>query len=49
MCRTLRTAPEIEGIDQAELIVKLQEDQLTLQASFASLSRLQQLSLVNFI
>lgn len=42
-------AVEIEGIDEAELIVKLQEDQLTLQASFSSLARLQQLSLVNFI
>ncbi len=42
-------AVDIEGIDQAEVIVKLQEDQLTLQASFTSLSRLQQLSLVNFI
>ena len=42
-------ATEIEGIEQAEVIVKLQEDQLTLEASFTSLSRLQQLSLVNFI
>jgi len=40
---------EIEGIDTAEVIVKLQEEQLSLEASFNSLSRLQQLSLVNFL
>ena len=40
---------KIEGIDSAEVIVKLQEEQLSLEASFTSLSRLQQLSLVNFL
>ena len=49
MTYTEAVAVEIEGVDQAELIVKLQEDQLTLEASFSSLARLQQLSLVNFI
>lgn len=40
---------EIEGIDEAEVISRLQANQLVLQASFQTLSQIQGLSLVNFL
>lgn len=39
----------IEGIDPAELVTRLQSDQTALEASYATLVRLQGLSLVNFL
>ncbi len=40
---------EVEGIDEAEVISRLQADQVVLQASFQTLSQIQGLSLVNFL
>jgi hypothetical protein len=40
---------DVEGIDEAEVISRLQSDQVVLQASFQALSQIQQLSLINFI
>jgi len=40
---------ETEGIDKAEVIAKLQAEQLALEASYSTIARLQQLSLVNFL
>ena len=42
-------AAEVEGIDEAEVISRLQANQLVLQASFQSLSQIQGLSLVNYL
>lgn len=40
---------EVEGIEEAEVIARMQADQLVLQASYSTLSRLQGLSLVNYL
>jgi flagellin-like hook-associated protein FlgL len=40
---------DIEHIDRNEVIVRLQSDQQVLEASYASLSRLQSLTLLDFI
>ena len=40
---------DLENIDQTEVIVRLQNDQTALDASFAMLGRLQSLSLIDFI
>jgi flagellin-like hook-associated protein FlgL len=40
---------ELEGIDPTEVIVKLQSEQQALEASYASLARLQSLSLLDFL
>ena len=40
---------DLENIDQTEVIVRLQNDQSALDASFAMLGRLQSLSLIEFI
>ncbi len=40
---------DIENIDRAEVIVRLQSDQVALEASYASLARLQSLTLLDFI
>ncbi len=40
---------EIESIDQAEVILRLQSDQLALEASFAALSRTSTLTLLDFL
>jgi len=40
---------DIENIDQADVIVRLQSDQQALEASFSMLGRLQSLSLLNFL
>ena len=40
---------DIEGIDRAEVVVKIQSSQTVLEASFASLSRVQSLSLLQFL
>lgn len=42
-------AAEVEGIDEAEVISRLQANQLVLQASFQSLAQIQGLSLVNYL
>lgn len=40
---------DLENIDEADVIVRLQGDQSALEASFAMLARLQSLSLLNFL
>ncbi|MBO6784964.1 MAG: hypothetical protein JJ899_17070 [Alphaproteobacteria bacterium] len=40
---------EVEGIDEAEVISRLQSDQVVLQASYQTLSQIQGLSLINFL
>jgi flagellin-like hook-associated protein FlgL len=40
---------DIEGIDRTEVIVKLQDQQRVLEASYAMLARLQSLSLLNYL
>jgi len=40
---------DLEGIDQAEVIVRLQNDQQSLDASYAVMARLQPLSLLQYI
>jgi flagellar hook-associated protein 3 FlgL len=40
---------ELEGIDPTEVIVKLQSEQQALEASYASLARLQSLSLLDYL
>ena len=42
-------ADDVEGINEAEVISRLQANQVVLQASFQTLSQIQGLSLVNFI
>lgn len=43
------TAKDIEGIDEAEVIVRLQSDQQALEASYTIMARLQSLSLLNYM
>ena len=40
---------EVEGIDQAELIASLQSDQVQLEASYAVLSRISSLTILDFL
>ena len=40
---------DIEQIEPAEVIARLQSDQVALEASFTALARIQSLSLVNFL
>lgn len=40
---------DIQNINEAEVISRLQSDQIQLQASFSTISRLQSLSLLNFL
>ena len=40
---------DIEHIDQTEVIVKLTSDQQVLEASYASLARLQSITLLDFL
>lgn len=40
---------DVEGIDEAEVVARIQSDQIVLQASFQSLSQIQGLSLANFL
>ena len=40
---------DIENIDRTEVIIRLQSDQRALEASFAALSQIQSLSLLDFI
>lgn len=42
-------AAEVEGINEAEVISRLQANQLVLQASFQTLSQIRGLSLINFL
>ena len=44
-----RTIIDIEQVDTAEAITRLNIEQVTLEASFATISRVQNLSLVNFL
>ena len=39
----------IEGVDQAELIAKLQSDQIQLEASYATLARITSLTILDFL
>lgn len=40
---------DVEGIEEAEVIARMQSDQLVLQASYSTLAQIQGLSLVNFL